>query len=306
MDPTPARTAPYTPHAVIGLQPNPPADVTRTTAQLNGSFVGNGEDTHYYFEWGTDQSYGHTTPAPPGVDAGSGSGPTAASVEPDRTDSADRIPLPRGRRQRLRDELRRRSELQGAVRPSAKVKTEAATGVTRTSRPAQRLLRRQRRRHPLLLRMGHRPELRPHDPGAAGGRRRLGLGPDRRLGQSDRTHSGDRIPLPPRRDQRRRHDLGRRSAVRVRIRRRKAQNRSRRRSHPHQPPSSTAPSSATAKTPTTTSNGAPTRATATRRRRRRGWTPARASGRRRVGEPQRTHAGDRIPLPRRRGKRGRD
>ena len=70
----------YTPHAVIALSTEPATSVTRTSAQLNGSFVGNGEDTHYYFEWGTDQSYGHTMPAPPGTDAGSGLGLTPLSA----------------------------------------------------------------------------------------------------------------------------------------------------------------------------------------------------------------------------------
>ena len=70
----------YTPHFVAGLTTDRPTNVTRTTAQLNGSFVGNGEDTHYYFEWGTDQSYGHTTTAPPGVDGGSGTGPASVSA----------------------------------------------------------------------------------------------------------------------------------------------------------------------------------------------------------------------------------
>ena len=41
---------------------------------LNGSYTGGGTDTHYYFEWGPTDAYGHTTPVPPGTDAGSGSG----------------------------------------------------------------------------------------------------------------------------------------------------------------------------------------------------------------------------------------
>ena len=102
---------------MIGLQTEAATSVTRTTAQLNGSFVGNGEDTHYYFEWGTDQSYGHTTPAPPGVDAGSGVGPTPPSANLTELTPQTEYHYPRGRRQRLRDELRRRSELQGAARP---------------------------------------------------------------------------------------------------------------------------------------------------------------------------------------------
>ena len=49
---------------------------------LNGSFVGNGEDTHYYFEWGTDPSYGHATLE---VDAHSPSGPSPTQVSSEVT-----------------------------------------------------------------------------------------------------------------------------------------------------------------------------------------------------------------------------
>ena len=65
-----------TPHAVVGLTTEAASNITANGARLNGSFTGNGEDTHYYFEWGTDTGYGHVTSTPPGVDAGSGTGPT--------------------------------------------------------------------------------------------------------------------------------------------------------------------------------------------------------------------------------------
>jgi hypothetical protein len=48
------------------------SSVSRTGATLNGSLSPDGVDTHYYFEWGTDTSYGHAAPASPGTDAGSG------------------------------------------------------------------------------------------------------------------------------------------------------------------------------------------------------------------------------------------
>ena len=63
----------FTPHSVAGLESKPATDITTKSAQINGSFVGNGEDTHYYFEWGTEPSYGHKTPL---EDAGSPAGPT--------------------------------------------------------------------------------------------------------------------------------------------------------------------------------------------------------------------------------------
>ncbi len=67
----------FTPHAVPGLSTEPATMVTSTAARLNGAFVGNGERTQYFFEWGTDTSYGNTTAAPPGADAGR---PMGASV----------------------------------------------------------------------------------------------------------------------------------------------------------------------------------------------------------------------------------
>jgi hypothetical protein len=47
-------------------------EVTRDSAGLGGSFVGNGEDAHAYFEWGRSTSYHHKTAE---VDIGSGTGP---------------------------------------------------------------------------------------------------------------------------------------------------------------------------------------------------------------------------------------
>ncbi len=68
--------------AVAGITTEPPTEVKSTTATLNGSFVGNGEDTHYYFEWGADTSYGNTTPE---VDANSPNGPRPTPVSSELT-----------------------------------------------------------------------------------------------------------------------------------------------------------------------------------------------------------------------------
>jgi hypothetical protein len=70
-----------TPHNVKGLITEPASEVTASSALLNASFEGNGEDTHYYFEWGQSKKYGHVTVPPPGDDAGSPSGPTQISTE---------------------------------------------------------------------------------------------------------------------------------------------------------------------------------------------------------------------------------
>ena len=82
---TRGRDQTYTPHGVIGLRTDPPADITGTAATLAGSFVGNGQDTHYYFEYGSAMSYGDKTAVPPGGDAGS---PQNA---PERTSVSSRL-----------------------------------------------------------------------------------------------------------------------------------------------------------------------------------------------------------------------
>jgi hypothetical protein len=79
----------HTPIAVHNLVTGPASAITDTSATLNGSFEGNGEDTHYYFQWGKSSPhesnsaphYGSATPLPPGADAGSGTGVIPVSVE---------------------------------------------------------------------------------------------------------------------------------------------------------------------------------------------------------------------------------
>lgn len=63
-----------TPVAVEGVTTDPATAVTNTTAVLNGHYTGNGDDTSYYFQYGTSTSYNHTAPAPPGADNGSAVG----------------------------------------------------------------------------------------------------------------------------------------------------------------------------------------------------------------------------------------
>ena len=52
----------FTPHFVAGLHAEPATEVDRTSATLNGSFLGTNEETSYHFEWGPTLTYGHTTP----------------------------------------------------------------------------------------------------------------------------------------------------------------------------------------------------------------------------------------------------
>ena len=54
--------ATFTPHAVSGVCTEPETGLSRTGATLHGCFTGNGEDTHYFFEWGKTEGYGTKTP----------------------------------------------------------------------------------------------------------------------------------------------------------------------------------------------------------------------------------------------------
>ena len=62
-------------NAVSSLTTEPVSDLTSSTVTLNGSWDGNGEDTHYFYEWGfaTGSGFEHSTPAPAG-DGGSSAG----------------------------------------------------------------------------------------------------------------------------------------------------------------------------------------------------------------------------------------
>lgn len=72
----------FTPHAVLELSTTaPPTNVGPGSATLTGTYTGDSNDTHYYFEYGTTTAYGQTSPAPPGADAGSGSARQEVSAE---------------------------------------------------------------------------------------------------------------------------------------------------------------------------------------------------------------------------------
>jgi len=80
-----------TPIATEGVFTGGPSEVGRDSAVLNGGYVGDGQDVHYFFEWGRTNDYDHTTPVPPGGDAGTESGPLnvapiqISGLEVDRT-----------------------------------------------------------------------------------------------------------------------------------------------------------------------------------------------------------------------------
>jgi phosphodiesterase/alkaline phosphatase D-like protein len=69
-----------TPHYVPFIRTTAATAVERTCATLNGAYDGNGEDTHYNFEWGTTTAYGNSA-FPSAEDGGSGSGPQTKSFQ---------------------------------------------------------------------------------------------------------------------------------------------------------------------------------------------------------------------------------
>ena len=71
----------YTPQPVLDLTTDPTTDIGESEATLNGSFVGSGEGTNYYFEWGATSAYGHSTATAPGASAGSPSGPERTALK---------------------------------------------------------------------------------------------------------------------------------------------------------------------------------------------------------------------------------
>jgi DNA-binding beta-propeller fold protein YncE len=70
----------FTPHFVIGLSTEPPIHVSGEAATLTGSLLGDGTDTHYFFEWGKTTEYGHTSATPPGIEILSPSGPSTTPL----------------------------------------------------------------------------------------------------------------------------------------------------------------------------------------------------------------------------------
>jgi phosphodiesterase/alkaline phosphatase D-like protein len=69
-----------TPPAVEGVVTGTVQNLQPEAVTLTGGLLPGGVDTHYYFEWGPTASYGRSTPAPPGIDAGSGTSTVAAET----------------------------------------------------------------------------------------------------------------------------------------------------------------------------------------------------------------------------------
>lgn len=65
----------FIPHHVQDLKTENVTTVGQTTATLVASYTGTEVDTHYYFEWGLDSTYGNLTAPAPGADDGVHAGP---------------------------------------------------------------------------------------------------------------------------------------------------------------------------------------------------------------------------------------
>ena len=98
--------------AVENLTTEPAAVINGNEAILHASFTGNGEDTHYYFEYGYNTLYGSVSAAPPGVDSGTATGKINLSFPLQRPLPGHDIPLPDRRLECRGDLLRRRPVLQ--------------------------------------------------------------------------------------------------------------------------------------------------------------------------------------------------
>jgi hypothetical protein len=70
-----------TPPAVEELETGPVKEPKTNGAILTGKLNPGGIDAHYYFQWGATTAYGNSMPAPPGTDAGSGTGLLQAEAE---------------------------------------------------------------------------------------------------------------------------------------------------------------------------------------------------------------------------------
>ena len=76
----------YTPHRVVGLETEAADNLAESSATLHASFVGNGEGTHYHFEWGLTEAYGDETAK------GCSSPPVPAVQEPLSAELTDLVP----------------------------------------------------------------------------------------------------------------------------------------------------------------------------------------------------------------------
>ena len=196
-----------TPHWVKNLitgeaDVNGPGEVT-----LHGSLDPNGEENHYFFEWGTTNAYGHKIPDATGIDPGTTPGDTPVSMSLDGLVTSEttyhyRIvgytPLgtSKGVDKTFTTPIAEMPEVRGYVG------LERRTGNRDDQRRSQSRLRRHQLHGPVRAERG----IRQADRDQPAGRRRRRLPPGH--GTARRTAARHHLPLPPRLAQLPGHDPG--------------------------------------------------------------------------------------------------
>ena len=174
-------------NAVSSLTTEPVSDLTSSTVTLNGSWDGNGEDTHYFYEWGfaTGSGFEHSTPVPRGRRRQQ-RGPSGPSADPHGPGLRRDLPVPDHRQQQQGDIDGRNADLQdvqipvGAIPPADEIRNDLD--------PAQHAGEPERRRRDHLpLRLRDHVGLRLEHPGERVNRLRLDL---------PRSEPGDLGPVP--------------------------------------------------------------------------------------------------------------
>ncbi len=198
-----AATAPI---AITG----PVTATAATTATLSGTVNPNGDPTSWHFEYGKTASYGTSTAA---TSAGAGTANTGVSANTHRPLAGHHLPLPPRRLEQRRHDERRRRHLHHLVGRAAHGHGHDHCRLGRHDHlgDAQRLDQPERPPDDLLLRVRLLDVVR-HEDGRP--ERRLRHDHRRRLGHDLRAPGRADLPLPARRDERRRDDPGRRHELR--------------------------------------------------------------------------------------------
>ena len=182
------------PTAITG----PMSAVGPTSATASGTVNPNGQSTSWYFEYGTSTSYGKKTSS---RSAGSGTANVQVSGRAHGSLAEHDLPLSAGRSERRRHDARWRRDLHHSV--SAECGHRLLDERHRQLRDAQRNGRPERPGDDLVLPVRHEHGLRLEN---ARAERRLGHDGDGRRGRGFAPEAGTALPLPARRDERRRHE----------------------------------------------------------------------------------------------------
>ena len=182
---------------------NAASSIGLTSARLNGRVTPNGQATTWYFDYGTTTSYGSRTAA---KSAGSGTGAVNVSSSLTAPADDDHLPLPPGRDERLRDDPGQRPDA-SARRSRRSVQTGAARDVGSTTATLTGSANPRGRATTWWFEYGTTTRY-----GSQTSRRSAGSGSAARslTAAVTRPQAGDDLPLPARRDERRRLEPRRR------------------------------------------------------------------------------------------------